>query len=437
MSRLSLLILCVLNLALPLKAELPDFPEPKSLEKRKKNTVPSLVIEDETVKMQNKKNVGKDLETFSTEVVNRIDRVVSRKGFTLWGEPWTIQGIPLLFPTSSNGFHIGLHAKMHNIMRQDPHKIEISGQVLASDEGRYKHFIGLDIPYLFNDQYRFTGRIAYNRDISFKYYGIGNDTVIDHKQDDSDYYGNTRSGPSVQFSFMRYHNKIYRMGPIIGLKWTDVTVPENSLLQKEHPSGEFGGKTNYFGFALVRDTLDFEPYPTKGTFNELFVYWYSPWLGTTYNYQRYTYTFRVYVPLHPKLVLAHRALCEVVAGDVPFFEMGSVGGSDSTLGLGGDRYVRGYEGNRFIDKYRLFFGWELRWDPYKVSYAGQDFIFGVVPFVDFGRVWGTLNPFYFGKLHASTGLGLRILWNKRFVIRADWAMNEERKAVFIELGNSF
>lgn len=432
----SVLILALFFSAYPLKAELPDFPEPKTLERKKKNTIPSLVIEDDRVKLQNRKNVGKDLETFSTEVVNRIDRVVSRKAFTFLGEPWTVQGIPLIFPTSSNGFHIGLHAKMQNIVRQDPYKMELSAQVLASDEGRYKHFVGLDVPYLLDD-YRLTARVAYNRDISFRYYGIGNDTTIDPTAQENDFYENVRSGPSAQFSFLRYLNKIYRIGPILGFKWTDITVKDNTLLQQEHPSGEFGGKTNYFGLALVRDTLDFEPYPTKGTFNELYVSWYSPWLGTTYNYQRYTYTFRVYVPLHPTLVFAHRTLAEIVAGDVPYYEMGSVGGSDSTLGLGGDRYVRGFEGNRFIDRYRLFFGFELRWDPYKINYVGQEFVFGVVPFVDFGRVWGTLHPFYFGKLHASTGMGFRIVWNKRFVIRADWAMNEERKAVFIELGNSF
>ena len=436
-----LLILSLVLCSQRLIAELPDFPEPKRLEKQKKNAVPTLVIEDDTVKTKDKKNVGKDLETFSVEVVNRIDRVVSKKGFNLWGEPWTVQGIPLIFPSSTNGFNLGLHAKLVNIVRQDPHKAEISAQILASDKGRYKHFIGLDIPYIFDEQFRFTGRLAYNRDISLRYYGIGNDTVIDPTQMDSDRYDNTRSGVSGTLSFVRYFSKKYRMGPILGFKNTDISVPpNNSKLKEDNAEGITGGKTNYIGLSLTRDTLDFEPYPSKGTFNELFVYWYSPWLGSSYNFQRYTYTFRVFVPLHPKLIFAHRTLLEIVDGKdggVPFFELGSVGGSDSTLALGGDRFIRGLESNRIIDKYRMFYGLELRWDPIKLSYASQDFNFGVVPFVDFGRVWGSLHPFYLGKIHASTGVGFRILWNKRFVLRADWAMTEENKTVYIELGNSF
>ncbi len=433
----SLIILILFGFAQSLRAELPDIPQPKSIEKKRSKSVPSLVIEDEAVTKEQRKNVGTDLENFSTEVVNRIDKVVSRKGFNLLGEPWTVQGIPLLFPTSSNGFHIGLHAKMYNIARQDPHKIEITGQVLSSDKGRDKHFISVDIPHVFDEQYRLTARLAYNRDISFHYYGIGNDTTIDPTKEGGDYYDNTRSGPAIQISLLRYLGNSYRMGPIFGSKWTEISVPKNSKLEADRPDGITGGKTNYLGFAIVRDTLDFEPYPTKGTFNELYVYWFSPWLGSTYNYQRYTFTSRFYVPLHPKLILAHRTLIEVLGGDAPFYEVGMVGGSDSTLGLGGDRFVRGYEGNRYIDKYRFFMGWELRWDPYKIIFAGQEFILGVVPFIDFGRVWETLDRFYQGKIHASMGYGLRILWNKTFVVRADWAMNDERKAVFIELGNSF
>lgn len=433
-----LLILIGLLCALPLFADLPDIPQPKSLEKKRSRSSPSLIIEDNSENKKDRKNVGKDLESFSTEVVNRIDRVVSRKGFELWGDPWTIQGIPLIFPSSTNGFNIGLHAKMHNMSRTDPHKLELSGQVLASDKGRYKHFFAIDIPHMLEEKYRLSARVAYNRDISFRYYGVGNDTMIDPTQVDGDFYDNTRSGPTIQLSFLRYLGKYYRAGPILGFKWTEIVVPNNSLLQRENAEGSRGGKTNYFGLALVRDTLDFEPYPSNGTFNEFYVYWYSPWFGSSYDFQRYTYTFRWYVPIHPQLILAHRTLVEVLGGNsVPFFESGIVGGSDSTLGLGGDRFIRGFEGNRYIDKYRVFMGWELRWDPLKFNFADQEFIFGVVPFVDFGRVWGNLDNVFQGKIHASTGYGLRILWNKRFVLRADWAMNEERKTVYIELGNSF
>ena len=98
--------------------------------------------------------MGKELTLFGEEVAHRIDKVVSRKGFQLWGEPWTIQGIPLIFPSPNTGFNLGLHAKLVNITRQDPHKIEFIGQVLASDRGRYKHFFQADYPYAFGGGWR-------------------------------------------------------------------------------------------------------------------------------------------------------------------------------------------------------------------------------------------------------------------------------------------
>ena len=126
-----------------------------------------------------------------------------------------------------------------------------------------------------------------------------------------------------------------------------------------------------------------------------------------------TYTFRYYYPINGKLVIAHRTLLESLTGDVPYFELSSVGGSDSTIGFGGDRFMRGFQSNRFLDKIRLVGGLELRWDPIEFMFAGQDIKLGFVPFFDIGRVWPTVFPIRLGTWHASTGWGARIIWNSR------------------------
>lgn len=391
-------------------------------------------------KRRRKKNrVGKDFEDFGQEVAQRIDKIVSRKGFVFLGDPWTLQGIPLLFPSSDTGFNLGLNAVFANVKREDPHEMEIAAQALASDAGRYKHFIRFDLPHAFNDRFQITGRVSYNRDINFRYFGIGNNTPVDRElfRRDSFLYQNQRTGPAVNLAVLKYMSRNFRMGPLLGLKWTDVTYPVGSLLDQQKPLGIAGGKTHHLGFAFVYDALDFAPDPRRGIYHELFLNGSHRWLGSDYNFLRSTYTYRRFWSLYPKLTLAHRTLFESIAGNAPFFELGAVGGSDSTIGFGGDKFLRGYQSNRFIDQLKLAIGWELRWETLTFEWAKQRLEFVLVPWVDLGRVWNELLPLKWGTLHASTGWGTRITWNNRFIIRSDFAMTPEGSALYVELGHSF
>lgn len=449
-------VLMGLLCAVPISAEsgVPKLKRNRALPKRRVRTPklelpdiegnavarPDDFIEDAPLKNPPKTpGMGKELKLFGEEVASRIDKVVSRKGFNMWGDPWTIQGIPLIFPSPTNGFHLGLHAKLVDIVRQDPHKVEFMGQVLASDKGRYKHFFQADYPYAFGGLWRFTGRIAYNRDITQRYFGLGNDTQVNPEglEPENPLYANQRAFPAVNIQFLRYLGRKFRSGPVLGLKWMNISAPAESLLVQEKPLGINGGRTHYLGWAFIRDTLDFEPYPSRGTFNELYLQWYSKYTGSNYDFFRTTYTFRYYYPLNSKLIFAHRSFFEVLSGDVAFYELSAAGGSDSTVGFGGDRFMRGYQGNRFVDHIRSAVGFELRWDPIGFGFADQEIELGFVPFVDIGRVWNKLLPFKLGNLHASTGWGTRIIWGKRLIARGDFAFTPEGSSFYIELGNSF
>lgn len=385
------------------------------------------------------REMGGEIKKFGEEVANRIDRVIKRKGFEMWGDPWTVQGIPLIFPSGDTGFNLGVHGILSNIRRTDPHKMQITGQILASDRGRYKHFVIVDMPHLWSGKYRFTGKVAYNRDINFRYFGIGNETTIDRGALDNDapLYKNTRVGPSLNLRFLAEIGDHFLTGPLLNLKWTNVEAPTGSLLTAQNPSGSAGGNTHSVGWAFVYDTQDFEPYPTSGHFLELYVNKYAKWTGADFDFLRTTFTWKHYYPLHSKLTFAHRTLIESLAGDAPFYELGAVGGSDNTIGFGGDRFMRGYQSNRFIDHIRTIIGFELRWDPILFNFANEDVILGFVPFIDIGKVSNTMENYFKGMVHASTGWGFRINWNKRFIVRYDLAVNQEEASMFLELGNSF
>lgn len=428
-----ILLLCALGLPSRARAvaELPDvitIESDKEIKQKK-----------EEEEKKNRGNVGKDIKKFGEEVASRLDRIVQRKAFDLWGDPWTLQGIPLLFPTGNNGFHLGLRVGIQNIQREDPHKLAIDAQILASDKGRYKHLVALDVPFAFNDSFRIKVRAAYDREINLRYFGIGNEVTVDPflLEQDSVLYQSVRAWPSLQIQVLKNFSRNFRLGPIAGFKWTTVTIPPGSLLDRDSPRGTSGGRTHYLGLAAVYDTLDFEPDPNKGYLHEWYVAAYNSFTGSQYDFWRLTYTFRKYLPMHSKLVFAYRAMFEALIGDPPFYELSVVGGSDQTIGFGGDKYLRGFDSNRFIDKIKFVLGFELRWDPLVVDFAGQKFVLGMVPFLDFGRVWPGVWPLRLGHWHASTGWGFRITWNNRFVVRGDFAVNSEKTSFFMEFGHSF
>lgn len=381
--------------------------------------------------------VGEDIKEFGESIASRVDRIVKKKSFDFAGDPWTFQGLPLIFPSSSSGFNLGAKVQFQNIRRQDPHKLEVEAQVLASDKGRYKHSFRFDYPR-FLEEFRLTTRVAYDRDIAQNYYGIGNNPPIDPDTVANDLvlYKNTRAALSFTLNFLRRFGPV-RTGPVVGLKSMDITAPAGSLLEKDQPLGIKGGRTHYLGWAIVYDTLDFEPYPSRGSEHELFFNIYAPFTGSDYKFYRVTYTYRRFIPLHRRLTFAHRTLFESLVGDTPYYELTAVGGSNSTLGLGGDRFFRGYYSNRFVDHHRLIFGFEMRWDPIGFAFAKQDLTVGIVPFLDFGRVWPAPLPLDLGHWHPSAGWGLRLIWNSRFVIRSDVALTADGVAFILNLGNSF
>jgi hypothetical protein len=427
-----LLLLCLLVQAVAYG--IADLPDVKTIDTTKE--IRQRQIEEEKKK---RGNVSRDIRKFGEEVASRLDSIVQRKAFDLWGDPWTLQGIPLIFPSPTNGFHLGLRVAIQNIQREDPHKMSLDAQIVASDKGRYKHLLAFDFPFAFDGAFRIKIRAAYDRDISLRYFGISNETEVDQVllNQESVLYQHVRAWPSLNIQILKNFSRNFRAGPIVGFKWTTVNVLPGSLLDRDNPLGTAGGRTHYLGLAFVYDTLDFEPYPTRGHTHEFYLAAYQKFTGSQYNFWRATYTHRHYAPVTSKLVFAYRALFESITGDAPFYELSAVGGGDPVIAFGGDRYLRGFESNRFIDKIKFVLGAELRWDPLSVIFAGQRFKLGIVPFVDLGRVWPSVFPIRVGNWHVSTGWGARIIWNNRFIVRGDFAVTADKTSAHLELGHSF
>jgi len=61
---------------------------------------------------------------------------------------------------------------------------------------------------------------------------------------------------------------------------------------------------------------------------------------------------------------------------------------------------------------------------------------GFVPFFDIGRVWASLLRFS-GRMARRRGLGVRLIWSNRFIIRGDVSLTSDNVKFLVELGNNF
>jgi hemolysin activation/secretion protein len=108
------------------------------------------------------------------------------------------------------------------------------------------------------------------------------------------------------------------------------------------------------------------------------------------------------------------------------------------FGLGGIWTLRGYNQDRFVGPVSAMTNFELRWTFANLrDIVGQRFSFAVVPFLDMGRVFDTVGSFTFADWKRGQGAGLRLIWNKATIIRADVGASDEGWDFYIDFGHQF
>ena len=106
-------------------------------------------------------------------------------------------------------------------------------------------------------------------------------------------------------------------------------------------------------------------------------------------------------------------------------------------GLGGNNTIRGYALHRFMDDVRLLSNIELRYQMASMWLVRQFVQWQLVLFADAGRVWPDLDAVSVDGLHASTGAGIRLIWNRDFAMRFETARSAEQSTVLLTLDRSF
>lgn len=231
--------------------------------------------------------------------------------------------------------------------------------------------------------------------------------------------------------------------PITG---QNTTAPNGiSLLRRDFEdgliSGVDGGWVSIIQTALIFDTRDFEPDPTKGYYFEVANEYSSKYIGSQFDFNKLFIQGRAYqkIPVGKRTVLAGRFGIGNIFGDnAPFFEFQDQWSPEGSINaLGGRQSLRGYRANRFLARSMWFTNVELRVRLAETKLGKQRFAFGVAPFFDAGTVrdrWQDLN---FNNIKYSYGGGLRIAWNQSTILSFDYGHSKEDRLFYFGIGQAF
>lgn len=218
-----------------------------------------------------------------------------------------------------------------------------------------------------------------------------------------------------------------------------------SLLGRDFAQGAVGGlaggRVSILQQALLYDTRDFEPDPTRGVYFEVANEWSNATIGSEFAFDKLFTQVKAFrrLPVGPRTVLAARLGAGNIFGRrAPFFEYQDQWSPDGSVNaLGGARSLRGYRANRFLGRAMWFGNAELRARLAEVSVGRQRFGLGVAPFVDAGTVRDRWQDLDLGRVRWAYGAGARVAWNQSTMISLDVGRSREDQLLFFGLGQSF
>mgnify|MGYP000117787690 CR=1 FL=1 len=224
------------------------------------------------------------------------------------------------------------------------------------------------------------------------------------------------------------------------------TAPNGtSLLRRDYEQGLIhgldGGWISIIQTALIYDTRDFEPDPSRGLYFELANEFSNPIIGSQFDFNKIFVQGRYYqkIPVGPRTVFTARfGAGNIFGSKAPFFEYQDQWSPDGSINaMGGRQSLRGYRANRFLSRSLWFSNFELRVRLAETKIRKQRFSFTLVPFFDAGTVrdkWQDLN---FNNVKTSYGGAFRIAWNQSTVLSFDYGISNEDKLFFFGIGQIF
>jgi outer membrane protein assembly factor BamA len=281
-----------------------------------------------------------------------------------------------------------------------------------------KQFIGelkADL-YFKNNDYRLVTEFIYWK-YPDRFYGIGSRTLEENREDYT--YRSTK----FYLTFLKKIKKGFNLGfQYRFIDWRLTEMEAGGQLTSGVIPGSGGGRLSGIGLVVNRDTRDNIFSPLRGDHFEFNVRVYPKFLGSTFEFTRFTLDLRKYFPLFSSHVFALRSLAVMQTGTVPFLNLAQMGGA----------YVmRGYFEGRFRDKNLLAFQAEYRLPLF--------WRLGAVGFVGMGNVAEKFSQLDSGTLKSVYGIGLRFLFDRkeRIQLRIDVGWGKGSSGFYVSVFEAF
>jgi hypothetical protein len=205
--------------------------------------------------------------------------------------------------------------------------------------------------------------------------------------------------------------------------------------------------TSMLAGAVIYDTRDFEPDPSRGLFLQYSHEMSSTAMGSDFSFNKfmvqaqYVHTLARWRDGRSRLTFAGMGSMGHIFGPrinfIELWDLSSQAEAGGILVLGGARSVRGFREARFLTPTVSLVNLELRARLYDFKFLKQHFNFGLTPFYDMGSVYDNIDKLTFQGWQGAPGMGARLAWNQSTVLRLDYGRSREGGQVFFGFGHIF
>lgn len=350
--------------------------------------------------------------------------------------------LPLVTYNSDTGLAYGAATQIQGAGGADPYRFQVAAQFLRSTGGLSAHYLRYDVPRLLGTQIRMWSRIEFHREVYAPYYGPGNQSSASVAAHPGLFgahpFTYDRTVPTARLGFGFPLAERVHLVAFMGYTHVGVHPYAGSLLALQRPSGFEGGDDLQASAGAYYDGRDLEAVPTRGSVVEVGARGASRYALSDSTYAGATARVLHFVPVHPRAVLAFRVEGDFLSHAAPFWLLQTFGATDTIEGVGGQYSARGIPQNRYIGRAKVVTSAELRLRLFERPLRGEDVSFGVVGFLDAGRVWqleGDDGPLW--TIHPGYGGGVR-LWRRSLVLRMDLASSPDRPfSLYFVFGHFF
>ncbi|MEO1022123.1 MAG: BamA/TamA family outer membrane protein [Bacteroidota bacterium] len=348
--------------------------------------------------------------------------------------------LPALSFDSDLGFITGgLANRYHYRENQPPFVTFTEAAFVISTKGLASGFVSIDKPNAWGSKFRVSAEVYGSRFLQDNFFGIGNYEVVDEPPSGQPDFYNFQSfsvGGQIgaRYPFYQAVTGIRRFDATFGLRVDYETPWDNGtgrILVEEQPTGFTGGTSSLLTGGFLWEGRDSEFRPQYGTYTEVSAGIGGAATGSSFQMFLLEADMRGYTSFHfiRTITFANRLLFSHTSGDVPYWQLGSLGGSES---------LRGYTVNRFMDDNAILLNTELRTWLFKVPSINAEY--GGNIFFDIGRSFpnGESLPDIYNDLKYTFGIGgTSSYFTPDFVLRVDVGFSDEGTGFYLTAGYAF